>query len=259
MDAQVGKVLGELDAQGVANSTVVAFLGDHGWQLGDLGEFGKKTNFERATRAPLIIRDPRSTAAAATSSALVEFVDLMPTLMGLALGTAAVPPLCPEVSTAVPLCTEGRSLAPLMADPAGTRDARRAAFMQYAYCMHDEPAATGTHAGAVGPPWHDGCAGEAEPRVMGYALRTRRWRYVEWVRFDKTTLPPTPLWDQRVGTELYDHSVGGGAGGGAGNDTIENAAEAVNRVAEPSLRDTVAALSRQLRAGWRADRVVGGS
>ena len=45
----------------------------------------------------------------------------------------------------------------------------------------------------------------------------------------------------------------------AGTAGIENAAEAVNRVAEPSLRDTVAALSRQLRAGWRADRVVGGS
>jgi len=263
MDAQVGKVLRELEVQGLDSSTVIAFLGEcaaspvlhqltqatarhfypcsvaraaplrsHGWQLGDLGEFGKKTNFERATRAPLIVRNPSSTAAAATSSALVEFVDLMPTLMGLALGTSAVPPLCPPVSSSVALCTEGQSLAPLMADPAGTRETRAAVFMQYAYCMHDAP----------GGAWHDQCDSDSEPHVMGYAMRTRRWRYVEWVRFNKTTLPPTPLWDHLLGTELYDHSVA---------DTVENVAESVNRVADPALQDKVAALSRQLHAGWQ--------
>jgi iduronate 2-sulfatase len=258
MDAQVGLVLDELAAQGLADSTVVAFVGDHGWQLGDLGEFGKKTNFERATRAPFILRDPQSgngngngssTAPGTVSSALVEFVDLMPTLLELALGADAVPELCPSVSSSIPLCTEGQSLAPLMAAAAaaaggaGTAAAaaaaaassRDAVFMQYAHCMHDEP----------GGPWHDGCADKAEPRVMGYAMRTRRWRYIEWVRFDKTTLPPTPLWDTVLGTELYDHTEG---------DTVENVAESVNVVADPALADTVAQLSKQLRAGWRAAR-----
>lgn len=209
---------------------------------------GKKTNFERATRAPLIIRDPASSLAPAASAAIVEFVDVMPTLADLALGgggygnrgdsggggsSGSVIPTCPSVSTHVPLCTEGRSLVPIMANPAGTGQSRRAAFMQYAACMHDE---------AV---WHDACASDDEPRVMGYAIRTRRWRYIEWVRFDKATTPPTPRWDDVLGTELYDHTEG---------DSVENAAEAANVVAQPALASVVAELSRQLRSGWRASR-----
>ena len=89
--------------------------------------------------------------------------------------------------------------------------------------------------------WHDGCAAEDEPRVMGYAMRTRRWRYIEWVGFDKST--GTPDWADVRGTELYDHTE---------KDTVQNVAEARNLVADSSLSGTVAALSKQLRAGWRA-------
>jgi iduronate 2-sulfatase len=234
-DRNVGVVLDELETLSLRDSTLVCFLGDHGWQLGDLGEFGKKTNFERATRAPLIIRDPRSRHAPAASAALVEFVDIMPTLAELALGGGSLTiPTCPTDSTGVALCTEGRSLAPIMADPAGTTHSRRAAFMQYAACMHDDKV------------WHDACAADDEPRVMGYAIRTRRWRYVEWVGFEKATTPPTPRWDRVFGTELYDHTDG---------DSVENAAEATNVVAEPALASVVAGLSRQLRRGWRARAV----
>jgi iduronate 2-sulfatase len=101
-DHNTGVILDELEKLGRNKDTIVLFIGDHGWQLGDLGEvrtaqmrvsvsplspdtsvpqFGKKTNFERATRTPLIIRDPTLKLAAATSSALVEFVDIMPTLI----------------------------------------------------------------------------------------------------------------------------------------------------------------------------------
>ena len=94
---------------------MVVFLGDHGWQLGDLGELGKKTNFERATRTPLLIRDPaRRNFRPGTSEALVEFVDIFPTVIDLALGGGHAPPLCPGDSRAVAYCTEGQSLAPLM-------------------------------------------------------------------------------------------------------------------------------------------------
>ena len=204
-------------------------------QLGDLGEFGKKTNFERATRAPFILRDPSSSAPAGTSSALVEFVDLMPTILELALGSSAKPALCPVVSTSVALCTEGQSLAPIMSNLDSDRVLRDAVFMQYPVCMHDEMI------------WHDGCADSTEPKVMGYAMRTRRWRYIEWVRFDKRTIPPTPLWDQLLGTELYDHTM---------EDIVENVAESVNVVAQPMLASTVARLSARLRAGWRAAYVA---
>ena len=103
--------------------------------------------------------------------------------------------------------------------------------MQYAHCMHDDHI------------WNDGCDAADEPHVMGYAIRTRRWRYIEWVKFDKTTTPPTILWDSLLGTELYDHTE---------SDTDSNVAESVNVVAEPQFAPTVAKLSAQLHAGWRA-------
>ena len=309
-DHLAGTVLAELEALGLHKTTVVAVVGDHGWQLGDLGEFGKKTNFERATRAPLIVHDPvagmrfsegssgseGSKASgpvsddgpfspllprpATRSRALVEFVDLMPTLYELAVlrganGDSASPsvdkeplevakeknkeadapaparaptpapallsagiPTCPPDSSHVALCTEGQSLVPILADPDGpAARARTAAFMQYAACMHDDGI------------WHDGCAADSEPRVMGYAIRTRRWRYVEWVHFEKgnATAPPTPRWDlPQLGSELYDH------GADDPGIAVNNAAEAVNVVADPALASTVEELRRQLRAGWRA-------
>ena len=78
MDRNAGLVLGELSALGLERRTVVAFLGDHGWQLGDLGEFGKKSNFERATRAPLILRDPSSLLPGTSSSALSSLLTSSP-------------------------------------------------------------------------------------------------------------------------------------------------------------------------------------
>jgi iduronate 2-sulfatase len=166
---------------------------------------------------------------------MIEFVDLMPTLMDLALGgNASVPQICPTVSTNVSLCTEGQSLTSIMANPQGVAaNQRNVAFMQYAACMHDEGV------------WHDACNNDDEPRVMGYAMRTRRWRYIEWVEFDKTTVPPTPLWNKVRGTELYDHTE---------NDVVDNSAEAVNVVAHPQYQQEVLKLSQQLHAGWRAAR-----
>ena len=85
--------------------------------------------------------------------------------------------------------------------------------MQYAYCMHDDMI------------WHDACENTTEPRVMGYAIRTRRyvragpasprprqgakaglpgssWRYMEWVPINKTTFPPSIDW-QNVRASLF--------------------------------------------------------
>lgn len=119
---------------------------DHGWQLGDLGEFGKKTNFERATRAPLLIKPVKPAGASRTLSGvqsmgqqtdvLAEFVDIMPTLLDLA--GLPVPPLCPEVSRSVALCTEGVSLRPVVENPAGSSDFKQAAFMQVGPTAHLE-------------------------------------------------------------------------------------------------------------------------
>ena len=59
-DACVGAVLDALTASGHDNDTTVVLWGDHGWQLGDHGDWGKHTNFESVVRAPLLIRSPLS-------------------------------------------------------------------------------------------------------------------------------------------------------------------------------------------------------
>lgn len=82
-DAQIGKVLDALEASGVRNNTIVVLWGDHGWHLGDHGMWCKHTNYEQATRIPLIISSP-GCAAGQKSRALIETVDVYPTLCELA-------------------------------------------------------------------------------------------------------------------------------------------------------------------------------
>jgi iduronate 2-sulfatase len=83
MDAQLGRVLDALDKNDLAKNTIVVLWGDHGWHLGDHGMWCKHSNYEQAARIPLIVAAPDS-AAGAKSAALVESVDIYPTLCELA-------------------------------------------------------------------------------------------------------------------------------------------------------------------------------
>ena len=82
IDTQVGKMLEKLEDYGLAENTVVVIWGDHGWHLGDHGIWGKATNFEQATRSPLIISVPGEQANRCKQA--TEFTDLFPTLCELA-------------------------------------------------------------------------------------------------------------------------------------------------------------------------------
>ena len=84
MDAQLGKVLDALDRTGLAKNTIVVLWGDHGWHLGDHGMWCKHTNYEQATRIPLVISLPGMPSPGAGTSSLVETVDIYPTLCSLA-------------------------------------------------------------------------------------------------------------------------------------------------------------------------------
>lgn len=116
LDAQVGRVLDELDRLNLRENTIVVFLGDHGYHLGENGVFTKMTNFELGTRVPLILSIPRGRAAGRSTAALVEFVDIYPTLAEL----CGLP---------LPQHLEGRSLVPLIEKP--DRPWKTAAFSQY--------------------------------------------------------------------------------------------------------------------------------
>jgi iduronate 2-sulfatase len=115
MDAQVGKILAELDRLDLRKDTIVIIWGDHGWKLGEYSEWSKHTNFELDTHVPMIISDPDYPKGIRTS-ALTEFVDIYPTLTELC---------------GLPLSEgmEGTSMVPLFADP--KRPWKKAAFSQY--------------------------------------------------------------------------------------------------------------------------------
>ncbi len=83
IDAQVGELLDTLDQTGLAETTIIVLWGDHGFHLGDHGMWCKHTNYEQATRSPLIIVDPRHEGGIVNASP-VELVDVFPTLVELA-------------------------------------------------------------------------------------------------------------------------------------------------------------------------------
>ena len=102
-DAQIGRVLAELDRLGLRDSTIVVLLGDHGWNLGEHGLWCKHCNFETSLHSPLIVRAPGGERGAKTD-ALTEYLDIYPTLCELCVLSA-------------PAHLEGRSLVPLLKNP----------------------------------------------------------------------------------------------------------------------------------------------
>jgi arylsulfatase A-like enzyme len=116
VDAQLGRVMDELDRLGIADHTAIVLIGDHGFHLGDHGLWGKFTHLENAARCPLIVVDPENPKAGSRISALTEFVDIYPTFCDL----AGLP---------VPRHCEGSSLAPLLNDPSGPW--KQAVFTEY--------------------------------------------------------------------------------------------------------------------------------
>ncbi|HVL11711.1 MAG TPA: sulfatase [Gemmata sp.] len=148
MDAQVGVVLDGLEKLKLADRTIVVFISDHGYHLGEHGLWQKMSLFENSARVPLVIYDPRAKGNGKASARTVELVDLHATLADLA-GLDA-----PK--------TDGKSLRPLLNDPAAKWD--KPAVTQVS---RGTPTATGEQTGKN--PW-----------FMGYSVRTERYRYTEW-------------------------------------------------------------------------------
>ena len=197
-DAQIGRLLSELDRLGLSDNTVVVLWGDHGWHLGEHDLWGKTTNFELDARAPLILSAPGLKNAGITIDALVEFVDVYPTL-------------CDLCDLPIPEGLEGISTVPLLQNP--KRPWKLAAFSQFPR--------------GIRAPGQDK---DADPRrIMGYSMRTDRYRYTEWI--DESS-------GEAMAEELYDHQ----------NDPKET----VNVAGRAENSELVSNLRKKLRAGWTA-------
>ena len=104
VDAQVGKIMSALKREGLADNTIVVLLSDHGWKLGEHAMWCKHTNYEIDARVPFLIKAPGKAMVAGQTGALVELLDLYPTL-------------CDLTGTSTPEQCEGTSLLPLMQNP----------------------------------------------------------------------------------------------------------------------------------------------
>ncbi len=158
-DAQIGRVLDALEKEGLADNTIIVLWGDHGWQLGDHGLWHKHTNFELATRAPLLISLPKQKTAGRKCDAPVEFVDVYPTLADL----CGLPK---------PAGLPGSSLKPFIENPAAPM--AKVAISQYPRS-----------------------AGKAGGNVMGYSIRDERWRATFWRERAGSKIVATELYDEK--------------------------------------------------------------
>ncbi len=184
IDTLVGRLLDTLAETGLTENTVVILWGDHGYYMGEHGWWGgKHNNYEGATRAPLIIAVPGQKNQGAKSDALVEFVDIYPSLVDI----CGLP---------MPGGLEGRSFKPLIEDPLGS--IKKA-----------------------------GCSWYPKGGYQGVAMRTDRWRFVEWRKAGSPDVH-----------ELYDHQ----------NDPEENE----NLANKPEHSAIVKELSAMLRANLKA-------
>lgn len=193
MDAQAGRVLDALDRLGLTDNTIVVFASDHGYLLGEHGLWQKQSLFEECARVPLLIAAPGMKKGAVVK-APVGLIDLYPTLTELC-GVKA------------PENLQGQSLVPMLQDP----DAKGRGW---ALCQVVRGGGFKRHGAspAVGDNGH---------RIFGYALRTERWRYIEWD-------------EGRAGKELYDHET--------------DPKELTNLADKPAHADAQAKLTGQLHA-----------
>ncbi len=186
VDTQIGKVIDELDRLGMRENTIIVFWSDHGFHLGEHDLWCKTSNFELDAHVPLIISVPGQKTSGQRTRSLVELLDLYPTLADLC-----------ELEP--PDNLEGTSLVPILDDA-------EASVKDVALTQHPRPAYT--------------ASGQA-PDVMGYSIRSDRFRYTQWRRVDS---------DEIVAEELYDHATDPGE-----TENLANSSDATTAVADHAM------------------------
>lgn len=237
-DHQVGRVIKALAESGQENDTIVALVGDHGWSLGEHGEWAKFSILENAVRVPLIVVTPGCPPS--------SFVDVSRLSIDMSRCDNSVNLTCREdlinkSTMASPLVQTYQSKAtktishivelvdlfPSLVDLLGLpsiltcpnpslnttlcTEGRSWAdllppgpapyWREAAYSQYPRP--------SLQPQKDSDRPGARNIRYMGYSLRWKGWRCSVWIGF--TALPhPVPDWTNIVAKELYDHTVDDG-------------------------------------------------
>lgn len=152
-DVQIGIILDALHSSSSRDDTIIVFTSDHGFHLGDKGLYCKHTNFEAATKTPVVVvpakRDPIRYQRGGKSYAPVELLDIMPTLFELAR-------LENHVDLSIYKVWQGVSLMPILKDPENAY-VKQMAVSQY-------------------------FRNTGSAQIWGYSVRTTRYRYTGWDR-----------------------------------------------------------------------------
>lgn len=156
VDVQVGRLIETLEQTGLADNTIVVLWGDHGWHLGDHGQWTKHTNYEQAARIPLLFAGPNIEPGVAKKS-FIETVDIYPTV-------------CELVGIEAPGNLDGKSFRQVIEDPEAVNRER---------AVHVFP----------------------RGRYFGQAVRTDRYRLVEWTTASGRGEPIYELYDYQEDPE----------------------------------------------------------
>ncbi len=199
VDAQIGRIIAALEKTNERDNTIIVVWGDHGWHLGESGIWGKATNYEIATRVPLIIWTPTMPQRGTPSRSLIELLDIYPTL-------------CELAHLPRPNHLTGQSLVPVLHNP-------DAIIKDFAMSQFPTPALREWAANPLSPQMRETFFGPLiqkvedriinqqgsrwdrelfEQHLMGYSLRGNRYRYIEWR--DNRDRNAEPIFQ-----ELYDH------------------------------------------------------
>ncbi|MBT3382228.1 MAG: sulfatase [Prolixibacteraceae bacterium] len=159
IDAQIGRLLDGLKENGLDENTIVILWGDHGWKLGEHGMWCKHTQFELDNHVPLILKVPGQKSKGAKTEALVEFVDIYPTLCDLA-------------GLELPAHLQGTSFEPLVKNL--EKEWKEGAISIWPLNRTNP-----------------------EKLIMGYSVQTNRYRYTEWIKDSSGEILARDLFDHK--------------------------------------------------------------
>ncbi|CAK1551588.1 unnamed protein product [Leptosia nina] len=176
VDSLIGKLLDRVDLR----KSIIVLTSDHGWSLGENGMWAKYNNFDVALKVPLIIYHPEKHPK--TVEAPVELIDLFPTLIEL----AGIKNVSKCKNTSQISCYEGSSLLPLMSNQKTDK--------KFAISQYPRP--------SIIPQSNTDKPRLKDIEIMGYSIRTKKYRYTEWISFNRQFIRD---WNTVYGVELYDH------------------------------------------------------